>query len=73
MIQNNDKNMLRDDDSNFNVTREKVRIEDSNYNKYNKFKNNNEYKTDLTPHNQNIILRRDDQYVAAINYTMKND
>lgn len=73
MIVYYDDNMLRDYDSNFNVTRERVRLQDSNYNKYNKFKNNNEYKTDLTPHNQNIILRRDDQYVAAINYTMKND
>ena len=73
MILYYDDNMLRDYDSNFNVIRKKVRLQDSNNNNYNKFKNNNEYKTNLTAHDQNIILRRDDQYVASMNYTMKND
>ena len=68
-----DDNMLKDYDSNFNVTREKVRTQDSNYNNYNKFKSNNNYKTNLSPHDQNIILRRDDQLVASMNYTMQND
>ena len=73
MILYYDDNMLKDYDSNFNVTREKVRTQDSNYNNYNKFKSNNNYKTNLSPHDQNIILRRDDQLVASMNYTMQND
>ena len=59
--------------SEFNIPRQLVQTSNYDGTKYNKYININEKDTSLNKHEQNIMLRRNDQILASMDYTMRND
>lgn len=55
------------------IQRELISINDGDGTKYNKFINNNVKDTSLSKHEQNIMLRRNDQILASMNNVMRYD
>lgn len=55
------------------INRELISTVDGNGTKYNKFVNKNERDTSLSKHEQNIMLRRNDQILASMNNVMRYD
>ena len=57
----------------FGITQQEVSIQDPNGNKYHKYINNNVKEEGMSQYEQNIMLRRNDNMVASMNYTMRYD
>tara|TARA_Y100001980_G_C14544678_1_gene323890 strand:+ start:920 stop:1189 length:270 start_codon:yes stop_codon:yes gene_type:complete len=57
----------------FNIEEDKKEILDPNGNKYNKFMNVNEKDPTISDYEKNIMLRRNDNILASMNYTMRYD
>ena len=57
----------------FNIEQDKKQLKDPNGNNYNKFMNKNVAQENLTEHEKNIMLRRNDNILASMNYTMRYD
>jgi hypothetical protein len=55
------------------IERKLVRTNDGDGTRYNKFINKNEKDTSLSKHEQNIMLRRNDQILASMNNIMRYD
>jgi hypothetical protein len=68
---NDDANTKYNDE--FGITRNLVQTSDGDGTSYNKYVNNNVKNTNLSKHEQNIMLRRNDQILASMDYTMRND
>jgi hypothetical protein len=57
----------------FSINRQLVKSDDGDGTSYNKYINNNTKNTNLSKHEQNVMLRRNDQILASMDYTMRND
>lgn len=57
----------------FGIEKQEIRINDPNGNKYHKIRNVNSKDKSISSYEQNIMLRRNDNIVASMNYTMRYD